>query len=248
MEEPFYINKRKRVMNVKSIWEEKCVLSPSLICLDMLHLEENIRQLERAGVRMLHVDILDGHFSPSMPLGFETVKQLRRATDMAFECHVMGDPPEYFVDELLQIGVEQITFQIETAPHVDGLLNTIHNAGVLAGVALKPATPLSALDYVLDKCDSVLVMQINPGYASHKGENRVAYADRKVRELRRMIDEHGSNAKIILDGRVSLENIEAFGGGTADIFVGGTTCVSVRDIPGSIARFNALRERLLGAQ
>lgn len=231
---------------MNNIWDEKCVMSPSLICMDQLHLEENIRKLEQAGIRMLHVDILDGHFSPSMPLGFETVKQLRRITDMAFECHVMSDSPEYFVNELLQIGVDEIKFQIETAPHVDGLINTIHNAGIRAGVALKPATPLSVLDYVLEKCDSVLIMQINPGYASHKGESRTCYSDRKVRELRGMIDERGYKTKIILDGRVSPENIATYGNGIVDIFVGGTTCLSMNDIPGSMEKFNELRERVLG--
>ena len=222
-------------------------MSPSLICLDMLHLEDNLRQLEQSGIRMLHIDILDGHFSPSMPLGFETINQLRHVTDLAFECHVMGDPPDFFVDELLKIGVDQITFQIETASHVDALLNTIHNAGIRAGVALKPATSLSVLDYILDKCDSVLIMQINPGYASFPGEKRACYADRKVRELRSMLNKRGSDAKLILDGRVSLEDIAAYGNGIVDIFVGGTTCVSAKSIPKSVEEFNCLRKRLLEA-
>ena len=92
-----------------NIWEEKCIISPSLICLDMLHLERQIHELESAGIQMLHIDILDGHFSPSMPLGFETIKQLRSITSLPFECHVMADPPEYFVDELINIGVRQFT-------------------------------------------------------------------------------------------------------------------------------------------
>ena len=202
------------------IWQEKCMISPSLICLDMLSLGEQISQLEAAGIRMLHVDILDGHFSPSMPLGFETVKQLRKVTDLLLECHVMADPPEYFVDELLKIGVDQIVFHIETAAHPDGLLNTIHRAGVRAGLALKPATPLTALEYVLEKCDAVLLMQINPGYASNAGEHRIGYMTRKIYDLRKLINERELPTKIILDGRVSKENISEFGAKTVDIFVG----------------------------
>ena len=141
---------------MKEIWNESCILSPSLICLDMCNLEREVKTLEKAGIKMLHVDILDGHFSPSMPLGLDTVRQLRAKTDMFFDCHVMVTEQDYFVDELLDIGVDQIVFHGETQPHIDGMLNRIHAKGVKAGVALKPATPLSELEYVLDKCDTVL--------------------------------------------------------------------------------------------
>lgn len=135
---------------MKEIWNESCILSPSLICLDMCNLEREVKTLEKAGIKMLHVDILDGHFSPSMPLGLDTVRQLRAKTDMFFDCHVMVTEQDYFVDELLDIGVDQIVFHGETQPHIDGMLNRIHAKGVKAGVALKPATPLSELEYVLD--------------------------------------------------------------------------------------------------
>lgn len=229
-----------------AVWNKKCILSPSLICLDMLHLEAQIRQLEENGIEMLHVDILDGHFSPSMPLGFETLMQLRKVTNLSFECHVMVENPEYFIDELLRIGVQQITFHQETALHVDRMINKIHSAGVRAGLALKPATPLSVLEYELEKCDSVLLMQINPGYASSKGESIVPYSYRKIKELRQMINERGLDIKLIIDGRVSLQNIEDFGNGIVDIFVGGTTCISRDDIPGTVGRVMELRSNMLG--
>lgn len=230
---------------MKNIWNEKCMISPSLICMDMMNLGHQIRQLEENGIQMIHIDILDGHFSPSMPLGFETVRQLRNITDLYFECHVMAEQPEYFIDELLDIGVQQITFHIETAPHADGLINHIHSAGVRAGIALKPATPLSALEYEIENCDSILIMQINPGYASSKGESRVSFADRKIRDLRKMINEKELNTKIIIDGRVSLENIQEYGKDVVDIFVGGTTCISKEDIPGSVKRVLELRKSLI---
>lgn len=228
-----------------NIWEEKCIISPSLICLDMLHLERQIHELESAGIQMLHIDILDGHFSPSMPLGFETIKQLRSITSLPFECHVMADPPEYFVDELINIGVQQITFQMETAPHIDGLLNYIHSAGIRAGLALKPSTPVSQLEYEIEKCDAVLLMQINPGYASSKGESRVPFADRKIKDLRKMIEERKLNTKIIIDGRVSEQNIKDYGNGMVDIFVGGTTCISNRDIKNSAEKILQIRKETL---
>lgn len=227
------------------IWGNPCILSPSLICLDLCNLESQARTLERGGITMLHVDILDGHFSPSMPLGLDTVRQLRAKTSLAFDCHVMVTEQDYFVDELLDIGVQQITFHAETQPHIDGMLNRIHSRGVRAGVALKPATPLSVLDYVLEKCDAVLLMLINPGYAFMKGEKQVPYADRKIRELRSMIEARGLDTKIELDGRISAQNLSDWGGGLADIFVTGSTCLKRDDLGGSLAALNALRERVI---
>lgn len=229
-----------------SVWSEKCVISPSLICLDMCNLESQAKTLEQSGIELLHVDILDGHFSPSMPLGLDTVRQLRARTKLTFDCHLMVTEQDYFVDELLDIGVDQIVFHAETQPHIDGMLNRIHARGVRAGVALKPATPLSTLEYVLEKCDAVLLMLINPGYAFMKGEQQVAYADRKIRALREMIDRRGLDTKIELDGRISPKNIEDWGNGIADIFVTGSTCLKRDDLPGSFARLAELRERTLG--
>ena len=232
-------------MDTVNVWNEKCIISPSLICLDMCNLESQVRILEEAGIKMLHVDILDGHFSPSMPLGLDTVRQLRAKTNLQFDCHVMVTEQDYFVDELLDIGVEQIVFHGETQPHIDGMLNRIHAKGVKAGVALRPATPLTELEYVLEKCDTVLLMLINPGYAFVKGEKQVAYADRKIRELRKMIDDRGLNTKIEVDGRISPENIKTYGAGDVDIFVTGSTCLDRNDLPGSFKKLTELRESVL---
>lgn len=222
------------------------MFSPSLICLDMLHLKEQVNELKENGIEMLHIDILDGHFSPSMPLGFEIVRQLKKAANMIFECHVMADSPIYFIDELIDIGVDQIIFHVEKALHIDGLLNHIHASGIRAGLALTPSTSLSVLDYELEKCDAVLLMQINPGYASDRSERKVSFADRKIRELRKMINQRGLNTKIIIDGRVSLKDIEDYGRDIVDIFVCGTTCIDRMHIRKSLAKMTAIRERIIG--
>lgn len=231
---------------MQTVWDEKCIISPSLICLDMCNLESQIRVLEKMGIRMLHVDILDGHFSPSMPLGLDMVRQLRQITDLQFDCHVMVTEQDYFVDELLDIGVQQITFHAETQPHIDGMLNRIHEKGVRAGVALKPATPLSVLDYVLGKCDTVLLMLINPGYAFVKGEKQVIYADRKIKELRKMIDSQRLSVKIEVDGRISERNIKKYGAGDVDIFVTGSTCVDKNNLEKSLFYLNDLSRKMQG--
>lgn len=233
---------------MKEIWKEPCMFSPSLICLDMCNLEEQVRRLEKSGIRMLHVDILDGHFSPSMPLGLDTVRQLRAKTELMFDCHVMVKEQDYFVNELLDIGVEQITFHAETQPHIDGMLNRIHERGVRAGVALKPSTPLSVLDYVLDKCDTVLLMLINPGYAFVKGEKQVAYAARKIRDLKKKILDRELETKIEVDGRISLQNILDYGREDVDIFVTGSTCIDRTDLEGSFKKLQELRMSVGGVR
>lgn len=227
-----------------SLWKEHCILSPSLICLDLTNLEKQANQLTAGGIRMLHVDILDGHFSPSMPLGLDTVRQLREKTDLAFDCHVMTTANDYFVSELLDIGVQQIVFHGETEPHVDGMLKRIRAAGVRAGVALKPATSLSSLDYVLELCDTVLLMLINPGYAFMKGEKQIPYAKRKIEELRDRIEKQGLPTLIELDGRISPDNIRNWSE-IADIFVTGSTCLRRDDLLKSLAELNALRNSIL---
>lgn len=231
-----------------NIWNEKCILSPSLISVcDMCNLEASVRQLEDSGIEMLHVDILDGHFSPSMPLGLDTVRQLRKKTDLFFDVHVMTTAHDFFIEELLNIGVHNIVFHGEMEPHIDNRLNQIRKAGVKAGIALKPSTPLSMLEYVLEKCDSVLLMLINPGYAQDKSEGQVPYAARKVRELHEMITSRGLDTKVILDGRISKQNMADFGpGGLADIFVAGSTCMDKKELKNSAEALIEYRNSILG--
>lgn len=229
------------------IFNEKCIISPSLISVcDLCNLEGSVRQLERSGIEMLHVDILDGHFSPSMPLGLDTVRQLRKKTDMIFDVHLMTTAHDFFVEELLDIGVEQLVFHGEMEPHMDNRLNQIHKAGVRAGVALKPGTPLNTLEYVLEKCDAVLLMLINPGYAQSKAEGQVPYAARKVKELHEMIASRGLDTKVILDGRISKQNMADFAPeGLADIFVAGSTCLDKNDLVSSAIALRQYRESIL---
>lgn len=231
-------------MNEK-VWEKSCNISPSLITLDMCNLEQQTRILEENGIEMLHVDILDGHFSPSMPLGLDTVKQLRKKTNLEFEAHVMVKDPQFFIDELIEAGASQIVFHVETCDHIDGMLNYIHSKGIRAGVALKPATPLSVLEYVLDKCDAVLLMLINPGFAQMKGEAQTPYSARKIHELHEMIKARGLDTKVILDGRISPENISTYGtSGEANIFVAGSTCIKKDDMTGSLQRLVELENQI----
>ncbi|MEG1983640.1 MAG: ribulose-phosphate 3-epimerase [Oscillospiraceae bacterium] len=229
-----------------SIWNEKCIISPSLISVcDLCNLEGSVRELERAGIKMLHIDILDGHFSPSMPLGLDTVRRLRALTDMEFDVHVMATEHDYFVAELLDIGIQQLVFHGECEPHIDNRLNMIKKRGVRAGVALKPATSLCSLEYIIEKCDAVLLMLINPGYAGSSTEGQVPYAERKIKALRQLINERNLKTKIEIDGRISKDDMVKYGNRDVDIFVAGSTCLDKNNLTASAERLLECRKTIL---
>lgn len=197
-------------------------IMPSLICTDLCNLESELRQLEELGLSYLHVDILDGYFSPSMPIGLEVVRQASKITSLALDVHLMVKKHDFFLDEILDIGVKRVCFHVESAFHADRLLAKIRAAGVEAGVALQPATPLSVLDYIVERCDFVMLMLINPGYAGHGDENQVPYALRKIAQCRAFLDRSEFDVPIEVDGRVSLECLSSLVAAGADILVAGS--------------------------
>lgn len=201
---------------------EKCI-SPSLICMDLCNLEQGVRELEAAGCKRLHVDILDGYFSPSMPIGLDMVRQLRKKTDLCFDAHVMAMDCTFIMEQLAEIGVERLCFQVETERHISKKLAWLRERGIKAGVALAPATPISVLEYVLEQCDFVLLMMINPGYASNSDEKTLESLERKISDLREMIDKRGYSTTITIDGRTYLDVIPQYSRLGAQTFVAGTS-------------------------
>lgn len=204
-------------------------ISPSLICTDLTNLAGSVRQLEDAGCKMLHVDILDGYFSPSMPIGIDTVKQLRPKCKMNFDVHIMAKENEFFVREMIDAGAERICFHVETERHIAKRLTEIRSAGLKAGIALMPATAPEQFEYVLELCDFVLLMRINPGYASAKNEKEYGFVTRKLCKLSDMIAEAGLDTSIIVDGRTYFDNIVELAAAGMDTVVGGTSSVFCKD-------------------
>lgn len=205
--------------NAKSL-----VLAPSLISLDDCNMVGLTSDLEKNGFDTLHVDIIDGYFSPDMPLGVTSVVRLAPKTNMKFDVHLMVNDNHFFVDEMLKAKPYQMCFHLESEPHPDMLLSHIRRSGVRAGVALKPSTPLCQLEYILERCDFIMIMLINPGYAHIPGETKVPYAARKVAELREMIDKRGLDTEIEIDGRVSLADVETYAKLGVTQFVCGSSC------------------------
>ncbi len=201
----------------------KITISPSIMCADLVNLERSIKQIETLNIDRLHIDLIDGAFSPSMPLGIDTVKKIRKITSMAFDVHIMAMDNEFFVKELLNLGAESISFHYETTLHMDRLINMVKKNNAAVGIALNPATPLNVLEYILPLCDKIVLMLINPGFAGDENEAMVPYAIQKLRDLHQMIKDKKLDTQIQVDGRVSLDAIpELIKAGATDLVVGST--------------------------
>jgi ribulose-phosphate 3-epimerase len=190
------------------------------MCADLCHLEDDLRRLEAAGADMLHVDVADGHFVPNLLLGPDVIRALRRKTALPLDVHLMVENPDDYVGPLAEIGVDMVAVHAEACRHLDRTLAEIRRLGMQAGVALNPATPLEAIEYVLERLDFVLLMTVNPGFA---GQKLVAGAIRKIADCRRLLDERGVGVRIMVDGNVSFENIPRMVAAGADILVTGTS-------------------------
>lgn len=203
-------------------------LSPSIMCADLVNLASSIRELEDTGLDTLHIDVIDGSFSPSMPLGLETIRRMREVTDLNFDVHIMSNNNEYFINEILKVGVQSVTFHLETSLHIDRHIQLVRNAGAKVAVALNPATSLSNLDYILDQIDMVCLMLINPGFATNKNEKQIPYATKKIEELHKKIKDAGVDVDIQVDGRVSLDSIPTLVKAGATNLVLGSTSLFIK--------------------
>ncbi|MCE2402315.1 ribulose-phosphate 3-epimerase [Candidatus Poribacteria bacterium] len=192
------------------------------MCADLCNLETDIRELEKSGINLLHFDLMDAHFVPNMPIGLALIEQLRQKTDCAFDIHLMVQNNDFFVEAVANIGVQQVAVHAESAIHLDRTLSVIQGHGIKAGVALNPATPLSAIAYVIDRLDFVLIMTVNPGFA---GQKLVPATLQKISDCQAFLNERSVNLPIEVDGNVSFENIPKMVAAGADILVGGSSSV-----------------------
>lgn len=195
-------------------------ISPSMMCVDPLNFEAALRQVERVGVDMLHLDIMDGHFVPNMPMGLGVIDALQKATDLPLDVHMMVADNDFFVEQLANMGVSQVSVHLESSTHLDRTLARIRELGMKAGVAINPSTPLAAIDYVLERIDYVLIMTVNPGYA---GQAMTPASLRKIADCRDFLAARGFDLPIQVDGNVSFDNIPGMVAAGATNLVAGTS-------------------------
>ena len=200
----------------------KKIISPSLICTDLCNIESEVRDLQKIGCEMLHVDVIDGIFSPDMPLGIGTVKRLREITDMTLDAHLMSVNATPYAELLLEAGVDRLCFQTEYEKRPTILLRKIRAAGVKAGIAISPEVTVESVKHLLPLCDFVLLMRIDAGYAHLPGQIVYPQVNEKLRELARYRKESGHGLEIELDGRVGFDETEELLRLGADTLVSGT--------------------------
>ena len=196
------------------------ILSPSLLSADCGHLAETLKNLEEAGVKWVHWDVMDGQFVPNITFGQHVIKGLRPASGLFFDVHLMIESPERYLADFKAAGADMLVVHAEATVHLQRTLAEIRRLGMKAGAALNPATPLSVLDYVLDDLDMVLVMSVNPGFG---GQKFLPATLRKVAELRAKLNDAGrSDCLIQVDGGVNLENTGALVQAGANVLVSGS--------------------------
>lgn len=208
-------------------------LSPSLLSADFANLGQQVALLDEAGAQYVHIDVMDGMFVPSISMGLPVIKSIRTVSDRIFDVHLMIEEPDRYIDDFVDAGADLITVHVEACKHLDRTIQKIKERGIIAGVALNPSTPLSALDYVISEVDMVLIMTVNPGFG---GQKLIPYTIDKVRDLKKMIDQRGLKIDIEVDGGINLDNVGKIMDAGANIIVAGSA-VFRGDIEDNVREF-----------
>lgn len=198
-------------------------ISPSMMCADLLDVLPTVRAFEECGTEYLHIDIMDGSFVPNFTLGTDFVKSLKKKTSIPLDIHIMVEDPEKALGWFAFGEDDYVSVHAESTRHLHRTLSLIREKGAKPMVAINPATPISAVEEVLDYVDGILVMSVNPGFS---GQKLVESTLEKIRKLRSFLDENGyEHIEIEVDGNVSFENAKRIKDAGANIFVAGTSSV-----------------------
>ncbi|MEP6944451.1 MAG: ribulose-phosphate 3-epimerase [Acidobacteriota bacterium] len=201
-------------------------IAPSLLSADFTRLGDEIAAVKVGGATVLHVDVMDGKFVPNITIGLPVVRSIRKFTDMIIDTHLMIEEPGRYAAEFAKAGANMVSIHIEADPHIHRTLTSIRDAGASAGVAINPATPLSAIDEALLYADFVLVMSVNPGFG---GQSFISPVLGKIRRLADLIKERGLKTRIEVDGGVDAGNIAQIVGAGAEIIVAGSAVFNGRE-------------------
>lgn len=202
------------------------MIAPSILSADFTKLGAEIAEVESAGVKLIHVDVMDGHFVPNLTIGPIVVKSLRPKTNLILDCHLMVNEPEKMIPWFAQAGADWITFHDEAAANAEQLIDQIHGLGKKAGISVRPGTPIEMIEPLLSKLDLVLVMSVEPGFG---GQKFMPSSLHKCRWLAKQKQTHGYSFLISIDGGINLDTISDAKKSGAEVFVAGSAVFGEKD-------------------